>query len=168
MNLQAIPLPSRLGILAFLGSGALMLGALYFQYVLQLPPCELCHWQRYPHIVAVVAGAGALASYRYPRLALVLVMIATAALIATSAVGIYHAGVEYRWWAGPQSCTGSIPTGLSAEELKRRLFSTKMVRCDETAWSMWGLSMAAWNAVISAAFAFVLSSGVATWVREQK
>jgi len=159
--LATLPLPSRLGVVALLGSGALLLGALYFQYVMGLPPCELCHWQRYPHVVAVIAGLGALAAYQYPRVALVLVLVAITALIATAAVGAYHVGVEYRWWKGPDTCSGNIPTGLTTEQLKRYLMGAKMVRCDETAWSMWGLSMAAWNTLISAALAFVLGGYVA-------
>jgi disulfide bond formation protein DsbB len=161
MSAAALPVPSRLGIVAMLGSGALLLGAYYFQYVVKLPPCELCYWQRYPHMVAIAAGVGAVAAYRYPRLGLVLVLIAITALIATAAIGFYHVGVEYRWWKGPQACAANIPTGLSAEQLKRYLFGAKMVRCDETAWSMWGLSMAAWNALISAGLALVLGGYVA-------
>ncbi|HMH65731.1 MAG TPA: disulfide bond formation protein B [Rhizomicrobium sp.] len=38
------------------GALALILGALGFQYFAHLPPCEMCHWQRWPHIAAVVVG----------------------------------------------------------------------------------------------------------------
>ena len=57
---------------------------------------------------------------------------------------------------------------LSPEQLKKYLFGAKMVRCDETAWAMWGISMAGWNAILSGALAFVLASGVASWVRERR
>jgi disulfide bond formation protein DsbB len=156
-----LPWPSKLGVVALLGSGALLLGAFYFQYVMELPPCELCHWQRYPHAVVVVAGLGALLAYQYPRIALVLVLVAITALLATAAIGFYHVGVEYRWWKGPSGCAANIPTGLSLDELRKYLFGAKLVRCDETAWSLWGLSMAAWNSLISLAIAFVLGGSVA-------
>jgi disulfide bond formation protein DsbB len=161
MTAAALPAPSRLGILAFLGSGALLLGAYYFQYVVDLAPCTLCHWQRYPHMVAIVAGLGAVATYQYPRVALVMVLVAITALLTTAAIGFFHVGVEYRWWEGPQTCSGNVPTGLTMEQLKKYLFGAKMVRCDETAWSMWGVSMAGWNALISAGLAFVLGASVA-------
>jgi disulfide bond formation protein DsbB len=35
---------------------ALLLGALGFQYFVHLPPCEMCHWQRWPHIAAATIG----------------------------------------------------------------------------------------------------------------
>lgn len=161
----SVRLPSLVGLLAALGSGALLGGALYFQYVRELAPCEMCHWQRWPHIVAIVAGLLALASFARPRLALVFALIALTALIVTSAIGVFHVGVEYRWWEGPQSCSGNIPRGLSTEQLKKYLFGARMVRCDETVWSLWGLSMAGWNALLSAALAFVLGSAVARWSR---
>jgi len=164
----ALPTPSKLGLLAALGSGALLGGALYFQYVLGLAPCEMCHWQRWPHMVAIAVGLLALASFAWPRLALVLLLTAITALLITSAIGVFHVGVEYHWWEGPQACSGNIPRGLSPEQLKKYLFGAKMVRCDETAWSMWGLSMAAWNALLSAVLAFVLASVLAGWVRERR
>ena len=163
--LQRLPVPSQIGLVAALGSGALLGGALYFQYVFGLAPCEMCHWQRWPHIAAVVAGLAAAASFARPRLALVFAMLAITALIVTSAIGVFHVGVEYRWWQGPQACSGNIPRGLSAEQLKKYLFGARMVRCDETVWSLWGLSMAGWNALLSAVLAIVLASGVVRWIK---
>jgi len=75
--------------------------------------------------------------------------------------------VEYHWWQGPQACSGNIPTGLPPEELKKLLFAARMVRCDEIAWSMWGISMAGWNAILSAALAAGLACGVAGWARSR-
>jgi disulfide bond formation protein DsbB len=165
---ERLPLPSQLGLLALLGSGGLLGGAYYFQYIVGLPPCELCLLQRWPHMVAIAAGLAALASFAWPRLALLLVLTAITALIVTAAIGVFHVGVEYHWWTGPQACSGNVPRGLSPEQLKRYLFGAKMVRCDETAWQMWGISMAGWNALLSAALAFVLASGVANWVRSPR
>lgn len=165
MSAAILPVPSKLGLLAALGSGALLGGALYFQYVMGLAPCEMCHWQRWPHMVAIAAGLLAAASFAWPRLALVFALTAITALVVTSAIGVFHVGVEYRWWEGPQACSGNIPRGLSTEQLKKYLFGARMVRCDETVWSLWGLSMAGWNALLSAALAFLLGSAVFRWSR---
>jgi disulfide bond formation protein DsbB len=166
--LQRLPVPSQLGLLAALGSGALLGGALYFQYVVGLAPCEMCHWQRWPHIVAIAAGLLAAACFAWPRLALVFALTAITALIVTSAIGVFHVGVEYHWWQGPQACSGTIPRGLTTEQLKKYLLGARMVRCDETVWSLWGLSMAGWNALLSAVLAFMLATGVAGWIRTRK
>ena len=165
-QLKSLPLPSQIGLVAALTSGALMAGALYFQYVVGLPPCDLCHWQRYPHIASIALGVAAVVSLASSRLAYVFALAAVAALFITAFIGLYHAGVENQWWAGPQACSGRIPGGLSPAELKKYLFSAKMVRCDQAAWSMWGISMAGWNAILSAGVAFILSATVIRNVRE--
>lgn len=165
---ERLPLPSKLGLLAALGSGALLGGAYYFQYVVGLPPCDMCYWQRWPHMVAIAAGLAALGSFAWPRLALVFTLTAITALMVTSGIGVFHAGVEYGLWPGPQACSGAIPRGLSAEELRKYLFNARMVRCDQAAWSMWGVSMAGWNAILSGALALMLASGVAGWVRSRR
>ena len=157
---QRLPLAGQLGLLAVLGSGALLGGALFFQYGLGLAPCEMCHWQRWPHMVAMVAGLAAFAASGNRKLAtgllpLVLLIVAVAAVAVTAGLGVFHAGVEYRWWAGPQACSGTIPI----------LFSAKMVRCDEPAWKLAGISMAGWNAILSALLAIVLGSGVSRLAR---
>src|SRR5260370_20771797 len=110
---QRLPLPSQLGLLAALGSGALLGGAYYFQYVVGLPPCDLCYLQRWPHMVAIAAGLAALASFAPPRLALVLVLTAITALLVTSAIGGFHLRVEDHWWEGPPACSGHGPRRLS-------------------------------------------------------
>ena len=157
---ERLPLPSKLGLLAALGSGALLGGAYYFQYVVDLRPCEMCYWQRWPHMVTIVVGLLALASFAWPRLALVFMLTAITALIVTAGIGVFHVGVEYRWWAGPQSCTGGAPPGLSPEQLKKYLFGAKMVRCDAVVWSLFGISMAGWNAILSAILAVGLASSL--------
>ena len=163
--LAQFPLPSQLGLVAAIGSGVLLGSAYFFQYVIGLAPCEMCLWQRWPHMVAIAAGLVALACYRTPRLAAMLLMVAIAGLVTTSALGLFHAGVELRWWQGPQACSGTIPSGLSPEELRKHLFSARMVRCDQVAWSLLGISMAGWNAILSALLAIGLASGAARWVK---
>jgi disulfide bond formation protein DsbB len=155
--MSRLSLPNQIGLMAAIASGLLLGGAYYFQYIVGLPPCDLCFLQRYPHMVAIVAGLAAVAALGHRRLAFGLALIAIAALFVTSGIGVFHFGVERHWWQGPQECSGHIPTGLSAADLRKFLFSQKMVRCDEPAWSMWGISMAGWNAILSGGAAILLS-----------
>lgn len=156
---------ARVGLCAFLGSAALLGGAYYFQYVVGLPPCDLCWWQRYPHMVAIAAGLIAFAAYSHGRVAMWFALIAVTALAVTAGIGVYHAGVEYHWWAGPQACTGAIPRGLSVDQLKKYLLGAKMIRCDEAAWKMWGVSMAGWNAILSGGLALLLGTHIIKHIR---
>lgn len=142
-----------LGICAALGSLAMMLGALGFQYLGDLPPCKMCYWQRYPHIAAIGIGAiFYLTSLRF------LLLLGGLSALTTALIGVYHVGVEQKWWPGPDTCTSSSTDGLSVDELMTQIMTAPLVRCDEIAWSFMGLSMAGWNAVISFGLALL-------WIR---
>ncbi|MBS9716198.1 disulfide bond formation protein B [Pseudohalocynthiibacter aestuariivivens] len=131
-------------LLAAGGSLALLLGAFGFQYIGDMAPCKLCLWQRYPHGAAIFLGILALALGQ--RLWIALGAVAAA---ATGAIGIYHTGVERKWWEGPDSCTSSGVDGVSAEDLMQQILNAPFVRCDEVPWEMFTLSMATWNAIIA-------------------
>ncbi len=70
----------------------------------------------------------------------------------TGGYGVYHTGVERGWFAGPDTCTSGPIDAVSAADLLGQIMAAPLVRCDEVAWSMAGLSMASWNAVASFAF----------------
>ena len=131
------------------GSLALLLAAFAFQYIGGLAPCTLCLWQRWPHAAAVVIGLVALA---LPGRALPL--LGMLAALATAAIGGFHAGVEQGWWQGLASCSGGSIAGISMDDLLNPATDVAPpVRCDQIAWSLGGLSMAAWNMVLSVALA---------------
>jgi len=70
-------------------------------------------------------------------------------LSALAAVGVYHVGVEQGWWEGPTSCTSSGVSNMSSEDLLNQILAAPLVRCDDIAWQMAGISMAGWNAILS-------------------
>ena len=139
----------RLGLIATLGSLVMMIAALGFQYFGELPPCKLCYWQRYPHISAIGIGIlFLLLAYRS------LLLLGALSALTTSIIGVYHVGVEQKWWQGPDTCSSSSTDGLNIDELLDQIMTAPLVRCDEIAWSLMGISMAGWNAIVS--FALVL------------
>ena len=125
----------------------MMLGALGFQYIGELPPCKMCYWQRYPHVAAV--GIGVLA-FVLPGVGLTaLLYLGAVAALVTAGIGVYHTGVERGWWEGPTTCTSSGTSGLSADDLFDKIMTAPVVRCDDVAWELLGLSMASWNGLLS-------------------
>jgi disulfide bond formation protein DsbB len=144
--------PAPVGaILAALGI-AMLGGALAFQYLGGLAPCPLCIWQRWPWAAAVPLGAGAWAAWRAGRRAPARGLLALGGLAVLAGAGIaaFHVGVEQGWWQGTAACAGQIyEAGLSAEELRRRLLTAEVVRCDEVPWSLFGVSMAGYNMLAS-------------------
>jgi disulfide bond formation protein DsbB len=71
------------------------------------------------------------------------------AALASAGLGGYHAGVEQKWWPGPNTCTSQSIEGLSTDDLLAQIMNAPVVRCDEIPWDMFGISMAGWNMIIS-------------------
>ena len=129
-------------LLATGGSAGLLLGAFAFQYLGGLAPCKMCIWQRWPHGLAIVIGLIAWRAGIFAWLGGLVVAVG-------AGIGFYHAGVETGLFSGPDSCTSGPIGNQSAEELLASILNTPLVRCDEIAWSLFGISMAGWNAVLS-------------------
>ena len=130
-------------LLAGLGSLLLLGGAFTFQ-AFGYAPCKLCLWQRWPHAAAIVIAGLALV-FR----GRVLPWLGALAAATTGALGVYHAGVELGWWQGPTTCTSGPVGGMTPDELLNQIMAAPLIRCDEIAWSLFGISMAGWNAIIS-------------------
>lgn len=141
--------------LALLIPGALLAGALVSQYVGGLYPCEMCHWQRWPHYVAVAIAAVALGTHG--RIRRTLVLLAALSIAVSGAIGVFHAGVEYGWWPGITTCASTVrPTG-STEDMLAQIMNAPMVRCDVPQWSVAGISLAGFNAIFSLVGAAVVA-----------
>jgi disulfide bond formation protein DsbB len=165
---------------------ALLLGALGFQFLAHLAPCEMCHWQRWPHIAAaflglagiqlwkknaypwviatilVVGAAGVAITGQWgnaPYLAAAIILIgallglapaqravtiAAVVLVAVSGlIGAYQTGMQMGLLPGPSACVVShayvLGSGAPPPE----------VSCNAVTWSLFGLSLAAYNALFS-------------------
>jgi disulfide bond formation protein DsbB len=135
---------NRANILALAVPGALMAGALGSQYLGGLYPCEMCHWQRWPHEAAI--GFAILAFFLKPPARTIFVVLAAIAILISGGIGVFHAGVEYGWWEGLTACTNTAASGSLADILK-----APMIRCDVPQWTLWGISLAGFNALFSIA-----------------
>ena len=141
--------------LALLVPAALLAGAWFSQLVGHLYPCEMCHWQRWPHYAALVV---ALAAFALPGAARPLVWLAALLIAASGAIGAFHAGVEWHWWPGITACTSTVQaSGTSAAERLDAIMRAPFVRCDQAQWRLAGISLAGWNAVLSLAGAGVIA-----------
>ncbi|MES3151264.1 disulfide bond formation protein B [Sphingomonas faeni] len=142
--------------IALLLPAFLLLGALGSQYLGGLYPCEMCHWQRWPHYAAVlVAGATFLVPGRSLRATLVI--IAGLLIGLSGLIGVAHAGVEYHWWNGFTACTTTVSmAGTTAAERLAAIMNAPMVRCDSPQWKLLGISLAGFNAIFSLVGAFTI------------
>ena len=149
-------------LIIFVVSLATLLGVWFFQFVLKLPPCPLCLEQRVPYYVVIplsllVAIAALLRAPRSFVAAGFAVLVV--AMLVSAALGAYHAGVEWRFWAGPTDCSGPVTDFTTKGPLLDQLQSIRVVRCDEAAWRFLGVSLAGYNVLVSLALAAVAAFG---------
>ncbi|HUZ67096.1 MAG TPA: disulfide bond formation protein B [Beijerinckiaceae bacterium] len=152
------PLRAALGALAL--ASATIIGAWIFQFAGFLP-CELCLQERWPYYVGVpLAAIAALVCWRGPaRLRAPLLLLLGLVFVGSALFGAYHAGVEWRFWQGPTGCTGKLAKASNMNDFMHQLQTVKVVRCDAVAIRILGLSLAGWNAVISALIAVIAFGG---------
>lgn len=153
--------PAVAALIFAAGAALTIAGAWFFEYGLGLAPCPLCLQQRWPYYLAIplalIVAFGAWRGLPSPLIKGGLVLLALI-MLAGAVLGAYHAGVEWKWWAGPQDCAaGTGFTGGSAGSLLQRMQTARIVRCDEAPWRdpVLSLSLAGWNVLISLALAGV-------------
>jgi disulfide bond formation protein DsbB len=142
--------------LVLLASLGVIGGALAFQHWGGLVPCELCLAERWPWYAAIPLAALGLA-WRAPPVGRLMPAVFLLLFLGSAGLAFYHVGVEQHVFAGPTACTAGKLTG-SIEEMKRQLLGTPAVLCDEVQWSLFGISLAGFNLILSIALA-----GAAGW-----
>ena len=140
--------------LALIVPAALLAGALGSQYIGGLNPCEMCHWQRWGHYAALAFGALSLALRGQPDRGRSFVWLAALGILVSGMIGVYHAGVEAKIFEGFTQCTAT--PGGGGGDLLKDIMAAPLVRCDQVQFEFLGLSMAAWNAIISIGSALVI------------
>jgi disulfide bond formation protein DsbB len=137
--------PHRVPLLILIAALAPLAVALASQYWGGLQPCILCIYQRYPYGVAAALGLIGLCLTRHPAQLRLVVALAGIVFLVDAGIAFYHVGVEQHWWQGTAECGADLGSGLSIEELQKQILSTPVVRCDQVAWSLFGISMAGYN-----------------------
>ncbi len=147
--------------LVFAGvSFAALAGAWAFQFA-GYAPCSLCLEERIPYYAAVPAGLlAAFFARRRPKLAALILTALALAFLYNAGLSIYHAGAEWRFWPGPDACTSNGDV-LRPGSLSQALRQNNVVRCDEAAIRIFGVSLAGYNALLSSALAVL--GGAAVW-----
>ncbi|MAK61209.1 MAG: disulfide bond formation protein B [Ponticaulis sp.] len=153
------PSPRTWPLWALILSAAMLAGAHAFEHIGRLLPCPLCLRQREVYWAAITVAAigyGLIRFWPSDRLKITVNMMLCLVFLTGAVIAGYHTGVEWSWWDGPQSCSGpSTPTmsenftGLNLD----RKFAT--VSCDKPAWTMFGISMAGYNTLISVGLAAI-------------
>ena len=135
---------SRARLFALMTPVLLLGGALGSQYIGGLFPCEMCMWQRWPHMLAIFFALNAYALKRSLQPSYIFTALAALAIAISGVIGVFHAGVEYGWWEGLSACTAPTAGG-SAQDMLNAIMSAPLIRCDVAPWTLLGVSLAGFN-----------------------
>jgi len=138
-------------LLALIIPAALLGGALVSQYAGGLYPCEMCIWQRWPHGAAILLALVAMMSPVRAARTRMTVLLAALLIAVSGAIGAFQGGVEYGWWEGVTTCTTNGAKSLED------ILAVPLVRCDQVQWSLFGISLAGFNAILSLGGAAVIA-----------
>ena len=128
--------------------------ALTAEHGFGLEPCVLCDYQRWAYVGAGLLGLAAFQRRRGGGASqAVLLGLATLAFAAGAGLAGFHVGVEQQWWQGTAACVDAAGTPTTVEALRQQLMTAPVVRCDQVAWALFGVSIAGWNLLASIAFA---------------
>ena len=148
-SLRADKIAMAVGI----GALALLFGALGFQYLGGIAPCEMCHWQRWPHIAAAIVGIiGVMVAKDRAR---ALTWAAIGLVAVSGLIGLYQSGMQWGVLPGPASCSGHrfvLGSNVIPE-----------VQCDVVSWQLFGLSLATYNAI----FSFLIAGAASLALRKR-
>jgi disulfide bond formation protein DsbB len=153
MNRESLP-AERVLLALGLASLALILGALGFQYLGHMPPCEMCHWQRWPYIAAAILGIfGALLARDQASM---LAWVAIILILASGLIGAYQTGMQWHFLPGPTACTADHPYIIGSN-------APPVVRCDALSPVLFGQTLAFYNALC----AFLIAGLGVAWLRKR-
>lgn len=147
MTASLTSLPKKDPVLFAGLAAAIILGTAFAFQLAGYPPCDLCWWQRYPYMAIMGVALVGTAIRAVPRLWLLLLL---ALLFATDAgIAAFHFGVEQRWWEGLSTCSSYVDVTDSIDDALKAIMDAPLIRCDEIAWSLFGISMAGYNFLIA-------------------
>lgn len=131
-----------------------VLMALALEHLGGYAPCPLCYLQRYAYYAGIplLFAALVLVSADVPKWAGAVFFLVAIGFLANAGLGVYHAGAEWGYWPGPETCTSVGSGGLAPIDLSSGLAATApAISCTEPALRVFGLSLAGWNVIASLA-----------------
>ncbi len=137
----------RLVPLLFLSSSIVALISAYFaEYILDIPPCELCMYQRIPFLLTIPMSISLFyMDNKFTRLMMVILML------INSVIAGYQVSVENQLITHSEICMGTKKLSTldvsSVEAIERSIAQTNIVQCNHPSIVVLGISMAGWNIV---------------------
>ena len=149
MLIQNPKIKLALWISFLFGTGALLSGK-FIQHFYHVKPCALCLYQQFTLGAIGFFGCVALVMW-HRKYHLILASVVLILVLINFGIATYHVGVEQHIFPVLSQCHGNLtPHHTGVEALRDLLLETDVVPCDKIKWTLFGLSMASYNMILSA------------------
>ena len=127
--------------------------AYFVEFILGHEPCNLCKIERIPYIGALILSSLLLFIKKWGKIILFLILIL---FVFSTVVSVYHVGIEQGIFSESLLCElGGSNKVQNTDELLKTLENTP-ISCKEVTFTIFGLSLATFNAVLSTIISIIL------------
>ena len=137
----------------FLSTG-LLLGAFFLEIYLSLIPCDLCIKQRIVHVCILILSLLIFPLHTFSKLKFIVLSMLNLLWLVSSILAFYHFGIEKKLWQGFSECSSNLTFN---ENTLEQLLTKNPIRCDETQFELFNISLAGWNGILSMIIFIILS-----------
>tara|TARA_Y100001970_G_scaffold285790_1_gene406448 strand:+ start:128 stop:604 length:477 start_codon:yes stop_codon:yes gene_type:complete len=127
-----------------------ILSALYIEYILSIPACKLCLYQRIPYIFSIVI---CFLGYFFPKKS-VLIYLIILTFFSSVIISGYHIGIENSIFTEFSGCVNENLNTIDKSVLLQNLNSF-FPNCKNVNFEIFGTSLATINFILSIALVFI-------------
>ena len=128
----------------------IILSAIYIEYILKVPACNLCLYQRIPYYLSILI----LFYIVFNKSTNIILIISLAILMFVNIVlSIYHVGVEQQIISEPMLCRSNSNI-QNVDQLLENLKNNTFISCKDVNFTFLGFSLASINVLISSILAY--------------
>ena len=128
----------------------IILSAIYIEYILKVPACNLCLYQRIPYYLSILI----LFYIVFNKSTNIIPIISLAILMFVNiALSIYHVGVEQQIISEPMLCRSNSNI-QNVDQLLENLKNNTFISCKDVNFTFLGFSLASINVLISSILAY--------------
>ncbi len=127
--------------------------AYFVEFILGHEPCNLCKIERIPYIGALILGSLLIFIKKWEKIIILIIFLL---FVLGAIVSVYHVGIEQGIFNESLLCELGINNKIdNTEDLLKTLKNTP-VSCKDVTFTIFGLSLATFNAVLSILISYIL------------
>ena len=131
--------------------------AYFVEFILGHEPCNLCKIERIPYLGALILCSLLVLINKWEKIILSLILFL---FIFGTVVSVYHVGIERGIFSESLLCELGLNSEIqNPDELLKTLKNTP-ISCKEVTFTIFGLSLATFNAVLSLIISYILFSRI--------